>query len=176
MPLVGFTPLHAPPAEQPVAFVDDQVRVVELPRITVDDARVSVTVGPEAFTATVAAPFADPPSPVHVNVYAVPPAPVGVTLSLPLVGFAPVQAPLAVQAVAFVDDHVISDDAPGDTDPGFAEIATAGAGGGAGGVGADAEADAEPDAGSLPPLSHPESAANTPSAVMNARRFITVCM
>lgn len=164
MPLVGFPPLHAPPAAQSVALVDDQVRVVELPRTTVDDARVSVTVVPEAFTATVAALFADPPSPVHVNVYAVTPAPAGVTLSLPLVGFAPVQAPLAVQAVAFVDDHVISDTPPGDTDPGFAAIATAGAGGRGGGVGADA--------GSLPPLSHPESAANTPSAVMTARRFI----
>jgi len=156
-------------------LVDDQVRVAELPRTTVDGARVSVTVGPEAFTATVAALLADPPSPVHVNVNAVAPAPAGVTLSLPLVGFAPVQAPLAVQAVAFVDDHVISDDPPGDTDPGFAEIAMAGAGGGGVGVGADADA-ADADAGSLPPLSHPESAANAPSAVMTARRFKTVCM
>jgi hypothetical protein len=53
---------------------------------------------------------------------------VGFTVSVPLVPLVPVQAPLAVHDVAFVEDQVRVDDPPEVTDVGDAEIVTVGAG------------------------------------------------
>jgi hypothetical protein len=47
-----------------------------------------------------------PPAPAQVRVYVSVPAAVGVTVMLPPVGSAPLQAPLAMQEVAPVDDQV----------------------------------------------------------------------
>ena len=52
-----------------------------------------------------------------------------VSVAVPLVVFVPLHAPLAVQLVAFVDDHVRVDDCPLVTVVGFAESETVGAGG-----------------------------------------------
>jgi hypothetical protein len=56
------------------------------------------------------------------------PAALGVSLAVPLVGWAPVQLPLAVQAVAFVDDQVSVLLAPTVRLAGLALIVTVGAG------------------------------------------------
>jgi hypothetical protein len=45
-------------------------------------------------------------APAHVSVYMSLPAALGVTVIIPLVGFEPLQAPLAVHEVAPIDDHV----------------------------------------------------------------------
>jgi hypothetical protein len=47
-------------------------------------------------------------------------------LSVPLTAFEPLHAPLAVQAVASVDDHVSADEAPRTRDVGLAAIITVG--------------------------------------------------
>src|SRR5688500_207976 len=78
---------------------------------------------------TVTAAFATAPPHVKVNVTFAVSATDG---SLPLVALAPLHPPLAVQPVAFVDDHVSVVAAPATTDVGFAVSETVGAGGGAG--------------------------------------------
>jgi hypothetical protein len=55
---------------------------------------------------TLADELALPPAPVHVRVYVKFPAALGITLSLPLDGGVPLQAPLAMQEVAFMEDQV----------------------------------------------------------------------
>ena len=57
-------------------------------------------------TVKVAEPLALPPAPEQVNVYVSVPAAVGVSVAVPLVGSVPLHAPLAVQAVALVEDQV----------------------------------------------------------------------
>jgi hypothetical protein len=76
-----------------------------------------------------------PPAPVQVNEYAVGivSAPV---LMLPLTAWAPLQPPLAVQEVAFVELHVNIEAVPLVIAPGMAVRDTVGTGGGTGG-GAD---------------------------------------
>jgi hypothetical protein len=55
-------------------------------------------------TVTVALPLVLPPAPVQLSVYVE--VDVGDTANVPLVACDPVHAPLAVQDVVFVDDHV----------------------------------------------------------------------
>jgi hypothetical protein len=73
-----------------------------------------------------------PPKPVHSSVYAagIVNAPV---LMLPLVGWAPLQPPLAVHEVAFVELHVNIEALPLAIDPGMAVRDAVGTGGGTGG-------------------------------------------
>jgi hypothetical protein len=92
---------------QEVAFVDDHVRLAVEPTIMLVGETEMVTVGAGgAPTVSVAEAFALPPLPVQVSVYVSVPAAVGVSVAVPLVFSAPLQAPLAMHEVAFVDDQV----------------------------------------------------------------------
>src|ERR1700722_508427 len=71
-----------------------------LPERTVTVVRGAVTVSLTTLLALVL------PDPEQLSVYDGAPASVGVTISLPLVACVPLQEPLAVQEVAFVEDHV----------------------------------------------------------------------
>ena len=107
MPLVASAPLHAPLAVHDVALVDDQVRVALDPRIIGLGETEIVTVGAAgALTVSVAEALPLPPLPVQVKVYVSEPAAEGVSVAVPLVASVPLQAPLAVHEVAFVDDQV----------------------------------------------------------------------
>ena len=66
-------------------------------------------------------------APEQVSVYEAVPAAVGVTVSVPLVGCVPLQAPLAVQDVAFVEDQVSVALCPSVIDVGLIERVTVGA-------------------------------------------------
>ena len=70
-----------------------------------------------------------PPVPVHVSVNVFGPVEVGDTLSVPLVALASVQAPLAVQAVAFAADQVSVAECPAVITFGLAAIEMTGGGG-----------------------------------------------
>jgi hypothetical protein len=117
---------------QVVAFVDDHVRLVDDPVVTDGGVAVNVTVGNTgAVTVTDALADPEPPVPEHVRVklaLAVSAA----EFSLPLVAFAPVQPPEAVQDVALVLDQVSVDVFPDTTLTGLADSVTVGAGTGAG--------------------------------------------
>lgn len=108
VPLVASEPFQPPEAVHAVAFVLDHVSVELLPAVMLAGLAASDTVGvalpppPPTFTVTLAEP--DPLVPVQVSVYAV--VLVGETVAMPLVAFAPVQPPLAVQEVALVVDQV----------------------------------------------------------------------
>lgn len=72
-PLVCLLPLQLPLAEQDVASVDDQVKVVAAPEFTVDGDADNVTEGPCGFEAdcvtfAVTVCPAMPPEPLHVSV------------------------------------------------------------------------------------------------------------
>ncbi len=125
-PPVASVPLHPPLAVQEVAFVLDQLKVEPLPKITVVGLAVNVTVGAGAFKVTVVDAFPVAPFPLQVNVYVVVAA--GVTVTDPLVASEPLQPPDAVQAVAFVLDHVNVEPAPAATLVGFAVNVTVTAG------------------------------------------------
>jgi len=68
VPLTAFAPDQAPEATQEVAFVADQVNVALLPLFMALGPTLSVTVGADAFTETVADCAALPPAPVQVSV------------------------------------------------------------------------------------------------------------
>jgi hypothetical protein len=68
LPLVACVPLQAFEAAQLVAFVLDQVSVVEPPAAMVVGLALILTVGNAAVTVTVADCEAFPPVPVHVRV------------------------------------------------------------------------------------------------------------
>jgi hypothetical protein len=63
-----LAPDQAPEATQEVAFVADQLSVALLPLLTALGPTLSVTVGADALTETVADCAALPPLPVHVSV------------------------------------------------------------------------------------------------------------
>ena len=67
-PVNVFGPDQAPEALQEVALVDDQVRVELAPLFTALGLALSVTVGAEALTDTIAVCTALPPLPVQVSV------------------------------------------------------------------------------------------------------------
>jgi hypothetical protein len=105
VPEVVCVPLQPPPAVQPVAFVEAHVSVAAPPEATDGGLADSVTVGTAtAVTATSTLCAVDPPAPLHVKVKVVSAAR-GAVVALPLVARAPDQPPLAMQFVAFVDDH-----------------------------------------------------------------------
>ena len=72
----------------------------------VGDVVESAVIASAAFTVNPAEPLPDPPAPEHVSVYVSVAAALGVTVLVPLVPSAPLQAPLAVHEVAFVEDQV----------------------------------------------------------------------
>jgi hypothetical protein len=107
VPLVASDPLHAPLAVHDVALVEDHVRVAPEPKMIGLGEIEIVTVGAGgALTVTVAEALPLPPLPVQVKVYVSDPVAEGVSEVVPLAASDPLQAPLAVHDVAFVDDHV----------------------------------------------------------------------
>jgi len=128
LPEVALVPDQPPDAVHDVAFVEDHVRVEEVPLFTESGLAVRETVGAGvAVTVTVADAFCVPPAPVQdrLNVLVLVSAPVD---ALPDVALAPDQPPEAVHDVAFVEDHVRVDDPPLGTESGLALIETVGAG------------------------------------------------
>ena len=121
-------PLQPPEDVHEVASVEDHVSVEPLPLVTLPGIALSVTEGSGAgVTTTLAVPEALPPAPVHVSLN-VESAKIGPTDWLPDVAFAPLQAPVALQLVAFNDVHVRTDDRPDATTVGFAPNETVGTG------------------------------------------------
>jgi len=110
VPLVALAPDQAPEAVQPVASVDDQVRVELAPLASACGLALIVTAGGDT-TVTVADFTSLPPAPVHlrVKVLVLTRAPVD---SVPLVPLAPDQAPEAAQPLASVDDQVRKEPVP----------------------------------------------------------------
>jgi len=129
LPDVDWLPLQSPLAVQLVALVDDQLSV-ELPlKATEVGLAVNISVGAGGDpTVTLAVCEIDPPAPWHVSVYAA----LAVKLllvALPEVDCAPLQLPLAVQLVAFVDDQLSVVLPLKATDAGLAVSVSVGAGG-----------------------------------------------
>ncbi|MCS6946597.1 MAG: hypothetical protein NZM12_03165 [Steroidobacteraceae bacterium] len=129
VPDAGRAPLQPPDAVHEVAFVVVQLRLVEPPRFTLPGVAVRLTVGGGVdctTTVTEALAFALPF--VHCSVNVVVELSIPVT-SLPLVGFAPLQPPEAVQEVAFVLVQFSVADRPGAGNvDGFAVSVTVGVG------------------------------------------------
>ena len=127
---MALDPLQPPDAVQLVALVLVQLRVEELPLVTVDGVALKVTVGtvgPDA-TVTVTDCAAVPPAPVQVSVYVVVAA-IPVRASEPLRALVPVQPPDAVQLAALVDDQFRVVEPPLATVVGVAVSVTEGADG-----------------------------------------------
>jgi len=127
-PLVALTlPGQVPEPEHVVAFVADQLSVVEAPEATVLGLAVSVIEGAKAETVTMADCVAEPPAPVHVNPNSVvlDSAPVD---QVPLVATEPFQPPEAVQESAFSDCQFRLDTPPLATVDGDAVSVIVGAG------------------------------------------------
>ena len=99
-PAIGLVPDQFPDAVQLLASVDDQFKVIALPRLTLDGLALSVTVG--ALTAggslTVTVALALPPAPLQSMKYVDVTA--GLTSKVPAVAISPLQSPEAVQPVA----------------------------------------------------------------------------
>ncbi len=105
VPESDLLPIHAPDAMQLVALAVDQLSV-DVPPLSIRCGEAeSVTVGNGGRTVTTVDCALVPPAPAQLseNVLVSTSAPDG---ALPEVGFAPPQAPLAVQLVALVELHV----------------------------------------------------------------------
>lgn len=127
-PLASRTPVHPPLPVQDAAFVDDHARVEMPPGASDSGLAVSVSVGiGGGFAVTMTLCEIVPPLPAQVSVKVVVDAsgPVG---SVPLVGFASLQPPLALQLVAFVDDQLSIVASPVVTESGLAVSVKVGAG------------------------------------------------
>ena len=104
LPFVGSAPLQPPEAVHAVAFAELHVSAAALPICTVMGFAFSVAVGVTAIvTAAVAAEV--PVAPEQLSVKVVDAVSAGV-VNVPLVGWAPLQPPEAVHAVAFAELHV----------------------------------------------------------------------
>lgn len=104
-PLTALAPDQAPEALHEVALVDDHTTDAALPLMIELGLTLKLTVGAGALTETVADCAALPPFPVQerLKVALAVSAPVD---WVPLRALVPDQAPEAVQAFAWVDDHV----------------------------------------------------------------------
>ena len=125
VPLAALTPDQPPEAEQLVAFGASQVSVDDPPSATVVGFAVSVTVG-AGTTVTVTVSLALPVAPSQDRVKFVVAVKAAV-VSLPFNALVPVQPPVAVQRVEFVEFQVSTDVAPLATLVGATESATVGA-------------------------------------------------
>ena len=128
LPELAFAPLQAPDAVQPVASVEDQVRVDDCPETTLVGLAPRDRVGAGGVTVTVTVRLMLPPAPLQLRVKLLL-AESGPLDSFPEVAFAPLQAPDAVQLVASVEDQVRVDDCPETTLVGLALKDKVGAGG-----------------------------------------------
>jgi len=128
VPLVGWLPVHAPEAVHVVALVEDQLKVVLPPLVTLEGLALKFTVGAGgAVTDTVTDCVADPPAPVQVAVYFVAALSAAVDC-VPAGAIVPLQPSDATQEVALVEDHVNVDVPPLATVVGLAVRVTVGAG------------------------------------------------
>ena len=129
LPAVTLVPLQPPDAVHDVAFVEFHVRVLLPPLATLvgDADRVTVGAGVGLVTETEALAWAVPPAPVQlsVNVELAFNAPVP---WVPEIALLPLQPPDAVHDVALLEDQVNVLLPPLATDVGAAEIVTVGAG------------------------------------------------
>ncbi len=125
LPEVDLVPLQPPEAVQELAFVLDQVSVVDPPLITVVGEAVSETDGADGPTVTVVDCAAVPPGPAQVNVKVVVDA-IEVRCSEPAVALLPPHPPLAVQLVALFELQVRVVDPPAATVDGVAVSVTEG--------------------------------------------------
>jgi hypothetical protein len=162
-PLVDFAPNHAPEAVQPVALVDDQVRVEAAPFATTCGFAPIVTVGGGGATVTVADWSVLPPAPVQASENVLVPVNTPVDWA-PLVALGPDHAPEAVQSSALIDDHVSVALAPLAMLTGFTPMETVGVGGVTGGGVAGV-------IGVTGPLPQPPS----DNATKNANRQVCLC-
>ena len=115
LPFVGSAPLQPPEAVHAVAFAELHVSAAALPICTVIGFAFSVAVGEVvAVTAIVTAAVAAevPVAPEQFSVKIVDVVSAGV-VNVPLVGWAPLQPPEAVHAVAFAELHVSVANPPG---------------------------------------------------------------
>jgi hypothetical protein len=104
-PAVACAPLHPPEAVHEVAWVDDHASVDLAPLAIEAGAALKVTVGAALVTVMVADCEALPPLPVQVSPYVALAVRFPVDFE-PLVPRVPLQAPVAVQEVALLDDQV----------------------------------------------------------------------
>jgi hypothetical protein len=126
-------PLQPPLAVQLVAFVEDQLSVVDPPLVTVVGVAVSVTAGAAGcVTVTLTDCVADPPAPVQVSANAEVDVS-GPVEAVPDVALLPLQLPKATHDVASVDDHDSVAAEPETTDAGAALNVTDGGFGAVGG-------------------------------------------
>jgi hypothetical protein len=131
LPVVARVPDHAPLAAHEVALVEDQVSAVVPPGATgvgEADNVTTGTLGVGLVTVTLTVRLAWPPGPVHVSVKELGLVDNAALFSLPAVVRVPDHAPLAVQAVASVEDQVSAVVPPAATDVGEADNVTTGAG------------------------------------------------
>jgi hypothetical protein len=125
--VADFAPAQAPEPTHEVAFVADQESVALPPLFIALGPTLSVTVGADALTETVADCAALPPMPVHVSVKVALADNTPVDCE-PLIPLLPLHPPDAVQAVAFVADQVSVELVPLATELGAALSRTVGAG------------------------------------------------
>jgi hypothetical protein len=105
VPVSDLVPDHPPEAAHDIALVEDQVSVAPLPLCTVLGFADSATVGGAFETVTVTVWEALPPAPAQVSPY------VALAVSVPVdceppVALTPLQPPVAVHDVAFVEVQV----------------------------------------------------------------------
>lgn len=125
-----------------VVFVDDQVISVDALYATFAGLALRLSIGAgAACTAIVTVELLLPPAPLQLNVYE-PDVVKDTSVVVPAVGLLPVHAPLAVHAVALVDDHVKVELARYATDAGSADKVMTGVTGVTGGADTDTDADA----------------------------------
>jgi len=106
-PAVLTLPFQSPAAEQSVAFVDDHDNATLSPSVMLVVLAESTAVGPgTAATVTVTEPSTVPATPLHDKEKVLGPVASGVTVCTPNVAMVPLQAPLATQLVALLDDQV----------------------------------------------------------------------
>ena len=129
-PLVALVPDQPPDAVHDVAFVADQVSVLEPPLVTVVGLAVKVVTGAlgggAAPTCTLADPFVVPPRPAQLKVYVCDVCN-GPSDCEPLVACRPFQPPEALHFSAALDDHDSTVDPPADTLVGLTAIEMIGA-------------------------------------------------
>lgn len=128
VPLTALVPDQAPEAVHDVALVAAQVKVELPPLATVAGLAAKVTVGEGEVTDTVTDCVAVPPPPVQLSEYVALAVRVPVDC-VPLRALAPVQAPEAVQAVAWAETQVKLEPWPLATVLGLADSVIVGAGG-----------------------------------------------
>jgi hypothetical protein len=128
-PLMASAPLQSPPAVHAVESVEVHVKVEDAPAATEAGLALICTVGSGLTVTVTVAGALVPPAPLHVTVK-LPVPDMAPVLWVPLVASVPLHAPDAAQEVALLEDQVSSLGAPGLTVVGEALMDAVGTGGG----------------------------------------------